>query len=538
MSAEDHTRLDTAERTPVSPHLRAIAQLLREAFKDTDVGLDHVQRLLQQALLTRRFGEDLSELFRATPDEVHRALAQIGLVASTARRTPQRSDPDGALASELGFERDLPQGIRIRTSFPPDDLGDSTWRAVIAREWSSAHRAIVEPDLFLSYYRTEILESLERYQADIAPRIRNFVSRHFGPGGPRHIVTVGIGANEQFWHYPQLWCARQDVRPYWHICDNPKDFAELPETCVASNCLFLEFSRSGKTQETVKFHEYLNPESKVVVFANSGPLSELAKRSGENGLLLPFPESVPGRYGKNLTPLVLAPFDLLGLPIRDYWNTIISCTEAWDLADYDSLPVRLAVFIRVAQLTRGTNQIYLGTNDDMLRASGAELVQFWNEGVCKDGNDILMSPFLGLPRDSHLNVEGVLANSRTKLGFFLHRRAGDEDFLHPLRGDLRPVNSRHRGLSVADVDYALARANEDHFSTRMPTIAIELERPNLEHSAILSQLWADLTYCYAKLLSLNPGSNPEVRLVRDRSESLLEEFARKKEKSGGGTQWH
>jgi hypothetical protein len=89
-------------------------------------------------------------------------------------------------------------------------------------------------------------------------------------------------------------------------------------------------------------------------------------------------------------------------------------------------------------------------------------------------------------------------------------------------------NKAHAGLTIADVDYALARANVDHFGTIMPTVSIEVDRATLPASAVLSQLWTDTVYCYAVMIGVNPGSNPEVRNVRDRSDSLLAGFGRSK----------
>jgi hypothetical protein len=74
------------------------------------------------------------------------------------------------------------------------------------------------------------------------------------------------------------------------------------------------------------------------------------------------------------------------------------------------------------------------------------------------------------------------------------------------------------------VDYILARANADHFGTKMPTITITVEDVDLLLSATLSQLWADTVYCYSLMVGVNPGSNPEVRYVRDRADTLLSQY--------------
>ena len=159
--------------------------------------------------------------------------------------------------------------------------------------------------------------------------------------------------------------------------------------------------------------------------------------------------------------------------------------------------------------------------------SADEFVQFWNEGVTKGENDLTLSRYFGLPRDSHLNIEAILANASTKMGIFLLRKGGGERFTHPLIDDeLHAINPAHAGLTVAAVDYALGKANADHFATKMPAVTIELEEPDLMISATLSQLWTDIVYCYSLMLGVNPGSNPEVKLVRERSDALLAEHAK------------
>jgi hypothetical protein len=240
-------------------------------------------------------------------------------------------------------------------------------------------------------------------------------------------------------------------------------------------------------------------------------------------------DEIPGRFGKNLTPMLMAPLDLLGLPIREYWKTIDNCIRAWDLTSPASPPVALARYLRAAQLVRGANHIYFGTNDDALLGSADEFIQFWNEGVNKQGNDLSASRYFGLPRDSHLNIEGLLGNHTSKAAIFLLRRNSDALFHHALRqASPEFCNPAHRGLSIADVDYALAKANAEHFGTLTPTITIEIDQPSLMDSAVLSQLWTYTVYCYSLLVGVNPGSNPEVRHVRDRSDTLLADFSKSK----------
>lgn len=517
---------DLYAKNQIEKSIRELSLSLENTFNESGQAPRIVQ-ILKSIITSPRMIDDLAELYRIKPESVVSKLIEIGLLTAERRSNLKKSAQASGAYKE--YTAELPQGISLDMRPSLFDLDDNAFQmsaVTLSQEWVDAVQLIRGPDAFLSYYRLNIYSYINYFRAELAPKINKFISKHF-PNGFDYLVTVGIGANEQFWHYPRAWYANEKLTPSWFICDNPKDISVLPLDATTDNTLFLEFSRSGKTQETVKFHEFLTDEAKVIVFANTGPLKQIAQKNPDRNLSLPFPDSIPGRYGKNLTPLIVAPFEILQLPVDDYWETIFECISRWDPTNELSPPSAMARFVRQMQIARGVNHIYLGCNDIILRESCAELVQFWNEGVAKSKNDILISHYLGLPRDSHFNIEGLLGNSPNKMGIFLFRRNGDDAFRHPLRrSQIQPLNTKHQSLTVADVDYALARANADHFSKCMPTIILEIEKPSLMHSAVLSQLWADFTYCYACLVRLNPGSNPEVRLVRDRSDELLAKFVR------------
>jgi hypothetical protein len=67
----------------------------------------------------------------------------------------------------------------------------------------------------------------------------------------------------------------------------------------------------------------------------------------------------------------------------------------------------------------------------------------------------------------------------------------------------------------------LALANVKRCSEKMPTILLTVEQPNLAASAWLGQLWADVTLVYSRLVGVDPGSNPEVKAVRNRAATWL-----------------
>ena len=141
----------------------------------------------------------------------------------------------------------------------------------------------------------------------------------------------------------------------------------------------------------------------------------------------------------------------------------------------------------------------------------------------------MMSRYLGLPRDSHTNLEGILANHKTKMAIFLFSDAVVRQRLHPLiKSEINPINSDHVGLRYGDEEIILAEANYQRLSELMPCIKITTHGSlSPKHAASLSQLWADITFCYSRLKGIDPGSNPEVKFVRDRAALLLAEGAAK-----------
>ncbi|MDR2737008.1 MAG: hypothetical protein LBB49_05535 [Gracilibacteraceae bacterium] len=379
---------------------------------------------------------------------------------------------------------------------------------------------------FVKLYRDDVLAYFDGFMKDVAPGIEAEVDRLFAGDDPRYLVTTGIGANEQFTHFvASLNNADPGRRLRWLVINSPRDLSLLPEDADVDNTLFVEFSRSSLTEETVKIHEYTPREAKRIVFSNSGPLFDIAKRDGN--LTLSLPDQVSGRYGRNKTPILLAPMFIAGMDVERYWRDIDEAVRGYDLADQNSLPFVMAKFIYVWQKLLGKNFIYFGCNDKVLSLLADQLIQFWNEGVNKDGNDLLMSGFFGLPRDSHMNVEGVLGNRLTKMGIFLLRT--------DMRGRRRssmvsevidPINPAHGGLHYGDEEVVLAMANYKRFAEVMPAMLIEVPgAPSLRLSAVLGQIFADVTFIYSRLMWIDPGSNPEVKFVRERSAAMLAQVA-------------
>lgn len=388
-------------------------------------------------------------------------------------------------------------------------------------------------DPFAESYRKDVLGYFDAFMEEYAPLIEREVERLFGGGRPRYMVTTGIGANEQFAHFAASANNRDGGhRLEWLVVDSPKGLSSLPEDATVGNTLFVEFSRGGLTEETVKIHEYTPRGAKRIVFSNSGPLFDLAKRDGN--LTLPIPSEVSGRYGRNRTPILLAPMLIAGMDARRYWGDIDRAVRAFDVSDRGSLPFVIAEFILASQRLHSSNLVYLGCNDDGLGLLADQLIQFWNEGVNKAGNDLIMSRFFGLPRDSHTNIEGILGNHQRKIGVFLLRTDMRGGAAHPLVSDaIDAIDLGHEGLRLGDEEVVLALANYKRFSELMPTMLIDVPgEATMTHSAVLGQLFADVTFVYSRLIGVDPGSNPEIKSVKDLSAKLLSSAAEELRKPG------
>lgn len=495
------------------------------------LGVDPVsaQRLddvMANAIDPERLVNSLAEAWRTTPERVQAILNEHGFGGILARMgvSTDAASVDASAHDRLASQNrfDIADGrIGVRAIGPALDApifcSDAIWNAVDAPFQAFVAQADRDPLGVL--YRTSPRAYAKQWLAESAPRIDAYIREHFGDAGPAHLVNSGIGANEMFNYFvAALANARPGAGVTWHLANSPKEIAKLPADCTLENTLFMEFSRSGITEETIKLHECTPREARRIVFANSGPLKQLAERDGN--LRLELPSEVSGRYGRNKTPILMAPMHVCGLDVEAYWSQIDAACDAFDFQKPDSLPAALARYIRIQQLQRGVNHIYFGVNDDLLVRSADEFCQYWNEGVNRDGNDMTMSRYLGLPRDSHMNLEAMLGTSERKLGIFLVRTCAFGQ--HPLlNSKADAVDPAHRDLSAADVDRVLALANVQRCSEKMPTILLAVNRIDLTTAAWLGQLWADTTLAYSRLIGADPGSNPEVKAVRSRAAAML-----------------
>lgn len=503
------------------------------------VSIDAICTALKNSISTEILINNLAELFRLSKKEIESDLEELGfkdLIEQYKLKnivSNNQGDSQILICDKETSINPFPElfAIHSRPGLTEAIRMDSTLKRTFNDLFSVVSKNFAG-DPFAKLYRDDVLGYYTNFRDNIAPLIREEIDRKFNGSYPKYMVTTGIGANEQFSHYvASLNNQDKNRRLEWLVINSPKNLSKLPADATVENTLFVEFSRSSLTEETIKIHEYTPRNAHRIVFSNHGPLKEIALR--DNNLILELPGQVSGRFGRNKTPILMAPMFIAGMNIEEYWKDIALAIKAFDISDTNSLPFAIAKFILISHKLMPKNFIYLGCNDDMLALLADEFIQFWNEGVNKDGSDLLVSRFFGLPRDSHMNLEGILGNQRTKMGLFLLRTNMHNDKIHPMVSyDIDPINPEHKGLHYGDEEAILAVANYKRISEVMPSLLIEIKNePNLRHSAILGQLFSDVTFIFSRLVGIDPGSNPEVKFVRERSESLLAEVAKKMRES-------
>ncbi len=506
-------------------------ELIRR-WPEKGVQRQQVTTALKTSLNAEDLVNALAEVFRVQPAQLEDAVSELGLGELIAQqrirgigggaveRKPLCGDPS-ALDPFPELFRFYASPDPTKPVELPGGLGDSLYALSLTVAKSASE------DPFLQLYHEKVAEYYDGFMDQTAPMIRAEIRNSFGENGLRYLVTTGIGANEQFCHYAAaLNNMDRERRVQWVVIHSPLQLKLLPPDATEENTLFMEFSRSSVTEETIKLHEYTSRKLRRIVFTNGGNLKKLAERDGN--LLLPMPDRVSGRFGRNKTPILLAPMLACSMDTDAYWTMIGKAIRAFDLSNPDSLPHLLARYILAFQKARGTDFIYLGCSDEVLGLLADEFIQFWNEGVNKNGNDLLVSRFFGLPRDSHMNLEGVLGNRKTKLGLFLLRDDLRPDLRHPLvHAEIDAADPAHEGLRLGDEEVILSLANYKRFGEVMPSILLRVcGIPSMAHSAVLGELFSDVTFAYSRMTGIDPGSNPEVKFVRERSGQLLADFAR------------
>ena len=506
--------------------------------KEKNVDISAVCNALKTAISVETLLNNLAEVFRLSKNDIEKDLSDFGF-SDLVQLYKMKAASGGAGDTKGGTALALCAGPNQLNPFPglfkasfnegissPIAMGEALKETLEGLFEKVPAGFAADP--FIKLYRGDVMEYFEGFMSGDAPRIESEVKKLFGGGSPKYMVTTGIGANEQFTHYvASINNSDPNRRVNWIVVNAPGELEKLPMDADIENTLFLEFSRSSLTEETVKIHEFTPREAKRIVFSNSGPLYDIAGRDGN--LTLSLPDNVSGRYGRNKTPILLAPMFVAGMDVKQFWQDIDEATRAFDIADKDSLPFAIAKYILIMQKLNGKNFIYFACNDKELSLLADQFIQFWNEGVNKEGNDLLTSSFFGLPRDSHMNAEGILGNQKTKMGIFLLRTNMRNKKLNPMvRPVIDAISPAHGGLHFGDEEVILAMANHKRFAEVMPTVLIEVPgAPSLKLSAVLGQLFADVTFIYSRLVGIDPGSNPEVKFVRERSAALLAEVAKR-----------
>ncbi|HUW62787.1 MAG TPA: hypothetical protein VMZ06_17400 [Candidatus Bathyarchaeia archaeon] len=513
-----------------------VKALVQESSKS--ISNKNVWYALRGALDPELLITNLAETLRVTQDETLTLLQQHGFGDLATRfqlKLKARATCDAANQSPL-FMSDhnvnSPISDLFNISFVPsltEPVGFTEALTSSFDDLVNQVTATIHSDPFAKLFRHDVLGYHDYFISGPAVAIDEYVAKSFPNCQFRYIITSGIGANEQYNHYiSHINNLSPNKRCVWLVMNSPRELRNCPADATIENTLFMEFSRSGKTEETLKIHEYTPREAKRIVFANSGPLREIGERDGN--LILELPDEVSGRFGRNKTPILLAPMHVCHMNTRSFWSTIEKIIAAFDLSDRYSLPAVMAQYIFFYQLRNSINHIYIGCNNDHLMRLVDEFTQFWNEGVNKGGNDIMASRYVGLPRDSHMTIEGILGNHKTKMAMFVFANDVPPDRLNSMISHyIDPIDPSHEGLEFGDEEEMLAEANFQRFSECMPCIKINVNGlPSLDHAAVISQLWADVTFFYSRLKGIDPGSNPEVKFVRDRSTKLLAEFALKR----------
>lgn len=504
-----------------------VESLQRSSQKDTSES--HLWYAVKNALDPITLISTLSEALRISSEEVRVLLKKNGfedIVAQAASKASESAnDSTGAdYVISKGAVSTVFDDLLSVEFFPslsaPIKMSPSRIEsidALVASFTKSAHN-----DPFGNLFRKGVMEYHDSFIEGDARKIDEYIRSNFKDGRFKYLVNSGIGGDEMFNHFVADYYNTQPNRKFeWFVWDSPRHLLKLPKDANVDNTLFMGFSRSGKTEETVKIHEYTPRNAKKIVFANGGPLRAIGERDGS--LILPMPDQVSGRFGRNTTPYLIAPMYAAGLDTKAFWQKIVESITKFDLSSRGSLPVQMAMFLYTFFVKNKYNHIYLGANDPLLTRSADEFVQFWDEGVNKNGNDLMMARYTELLRDSHLILEGILGNAKTKLAIFLVRGSFWSDELNPMISKkIDAINEAHSHLTFGQEEEMLIDANVQRCAEVMPTIKISIKgTPNLDHAVVLGQLWMDTTFVFSRLMNVDPGSNPEVKFVRDRASELL-----------------
>ncbi|MFA5337967.1 MAG: 4-alpha-glucanotransferase, partial [Candidatus Omnitrophota bacterium] len=354
----------------------------------------------------------------------------------------------------------------------------------------------------------------------------------------KYIISSGIGANEMFSHLlANLHNAFDNSGVKWIVVDAPADLRLIPSDANNDNTIVIEFSRSGGTQETLKVAELTQKRfTKRIVYANKGPLKELAlklQKQGKPVIIHDLESTIGGRLMRRLTPMTYGPMVLAGMDPITYVASTDSYDKALDFKNKDkSLAVALARFFFVWVVLGNRREINVMYNQPkFLRHSLYELRQFVMEGANKKSSYPLIAHMNEFPRDPHVSMEGVFGQANSQIAFAVVAKKSGFPEDETILTEEEALNKEHAGLSINDMEYSFAYPNVVKSQKQMPTAYIEIEKMTPEVAAGLSSLYEDFIVHYCALTGQDPNSNPQVKAVREGTAAALIEMAAKKRES-------
>ncbi|MBU4342484.1 MAG: aldo/keto reductase [Candidatus Omnitrophica bacterium] len=417
--------------------------------------------------------------------------------------------------------------LDIEVTFPEDgfEVDEGQWN-VIKDHFDQVAEACARREY---KYRGDVMAYYERFLKTDAMAYGSFIKKVFGDKSKiKYLITSGIGANEMFSHL----MAALNNKFYskgiqWIVVDSPEDIKNLPKDADKSNTLVVEMSRSGGTQETLKFAEFTYERfPNRIVYANEGKLKEFTEKiskGGANTLILDLPQDIGGRLMRRKSPMLLGLLHLSDLDAEAYFKYTDEFDKKLDFKQKDkSLAVQLARFIYINIVLGNRHHLSAMYNQkEFLRGAMYELRQLWMEGANKKPRYGLVMNINEFPRDPHVAMEGVYGQSHSAIAIaMIARKSGFKEDERVLTG-VDVVDSEHKDVSINDVAYNTAAPNVEKAQKIMPTISIEMEIVTPEVAAALSTLSEDLGVYFCALTGQDPNSNPQVKSVRQETGKML-----------------
>ncbi|MBN2094753.1 MAG: hypothetical protein JW727_01795 [Candidatus Aenigmarchaeota archaeon] len=523
--------------------LDELANLIREAAQEQDVSADRIVDIFINSIEQAVFMEKLALSSFKDPRDLSRLLKGFPLfvlIGTSYRLKNLEKEATGEKiliraedlfdSSALSYTEGL---IEIKVTFPGEGLAvdKGIWEAVRdhfeAVANSTAKRSYNYRGGVMKYFEEEFKKEKQFYE--------EYLQREFYSKGLKvdYLISSGIGGNELFSHgLAAIHRLSGDTAVKWIVIDSPGDIKNLPKEANNDNTLVIEFSRSGETQETLKIVELTCRRfTRRIAYANKGPLKEFAEfLKVQRGLPVEvrgIEARIGGRLMRRLTPMTYGPMILAGMDAEKYARI----TDKYDLLlDFSNkekgLAVGLARFLFVCVVLGKRHDLScMYNNRELLKPTFYELRQLFMEGANKKPEYPLVMNFNEFPRDAHVSMEGVFAQSHCQvaLGLVSRRSGSSEDETKLLEEDLH--DKLHLGLDINDIEYCLAHPNILKCQGVMPTISIEIDKMGLEVASALSCLWEDLVVHYCAITGQDPNSNSEVKHVREITGRLLEQKA-------------